>query len=52
MKGKIRDQLLALPDPGTNRGIKEGRTTEALLSVIEKCGAELKRSFPQSALPH
>ena len=44
--GKIRDDFWRSLTRELTEGIKEGRTTEALLSVIEKCGAELTRHFP------
>jgi len=44
--GKIRDDFWRSLARELTEGIKEDRTTAALLSVIEKCGAELTRHFP------
>jgi len=44
--GKIRDDFWRSMTRELTQGIREDRTLEALLSVIEKCGAELTRHFP------
>lgn len=44
--GKIRDDFWRSLARELTEGIKADHTTEALLSVIGKCGAELTRLFP------